>query len=130
MSLVPTTRYASILTILAAGVVYLFAGGFYVERGLANSDEGFYAYASYAVMHGKLPYRDFAYTQMPVLPYLQGAIMSFTGFGVRQQRWINACLGALSVALGVAIWRRIKVPPVACWAMILAWCLCKPDDLL
>lgn len=120
------SRHASILTVLAAAVIYLLAAGFYVERGEPSADEGFYAYASYAVMHGKIPYRDFGYTQMPVLPYLQGAIMSVTGFGVRQQRWLNVCLGALSVALGVAMWRKFKLHPLACWALILAWCFCKP----
>lgn len=126
MLLTVFNRHASILTVVAAAIIYLSAAGFYVERGKANADEGFYAYASYSVMHGKIPYRDFAYTQMPVLPYLQGALMSFTGFGVRQQRWINACLGALSLALGVVVWRKSRLHPAVCWALVLAWCFCKP----
>jgi hypothetical protein len=123
---VPVNRYASILTILTASVIYLFVGGFYAERGMVNADEGFYAYASFAVMQGQVPYRDFAYTQMPVLPYLQGAVMSFSGFGIRQQRWVNVCLGALSLALGIAMWNRLKLHPVTSWALIMAWCSCGP----
>lgn len=126
MSLIPARSHSSVLAVLTAGILYLFAGGFYVEHGLLNADEGFYAYASYAVMHGRVPYRDFGYTQPPVLPYLQGAIMTFTGFGVRQERWINVCLGALSVALGVALLGRFKFHPLPGWSIILAWCLCKP----
>lgn len=44
----------------------------YVGLGQANSDEGWYLYASRLVMQGALPYRDFAYTQMPLLPYIYG----------------------------------------------------------
>jgi hypothetical protein len=126
MALIPSKRFASILTIMAAFTVCLLTGGFYVERGQANADEGFYAYAASAVMHGSIPYRDFAYTQMPVLPYMQGAIMSFTGFGVRQQRWINACFAALTAALGMALWSRSKLHPLIGCTLILAWGLCKP----
>jgi hypothetical protein len=126
MPLVPANRAASVLTILAAVVIYLFAGGLYAERGRANADEGYYAYVARAVMHGQVPYRDFAYTQTPVWPYLQGAVMTLTGFGVRQERWINVGLGALAIALGAALWRGANLHPLACWTLILAWCLCNP----
>ena len=36
-----------------------------------NADEGFYLAASKATLQGELPYRDYAYTMMPLLPILQ-----------------------------------------------------------
>ncbi len=46
----------------------------YLELGQVNGDEGWYLYASKLVFQGELPYRDFAYTQMPLLPYIYGVI--------------------------------------------------------
>ena len=48
----------------------------YLELGQVNADEGWYLYASKLVVQGELPYRDFAYTQMPLLPYVYGVIQS------------------------------------------------------
>ncbi len=46
----------------------------YIILGEANSDEGWYLYASKLVFSGALPYQDFAYTQMPLLPYIYGVV--------------------------------------------------------
>jgi hypothetical protein len=46
----------------------------YIILGEANSDEGWYLYASKLVFSGALPYQDFAYTQMPLMPYIYGVI--------------------------------------------------------
>ena len=53
--------------------LYLLVSAVYLLFGQANSDEGWYLYASKLVFEGALPYRDFAYTQMPLLPYIYGA---------------------------------------------------------
>jgi hypothetical protein len=75
-----------------------------------NSDEGFYAIAARSVWQGDLPYRDFGHTQMPLLPYINGLMMQFTGFGLFEQRAINGLWGAITLALA-AIWlsRRTNV---------------------
>ena len=64
---------ARIVTLLGIG---LFTIGclVYLELGQVNADEGWYLYASKLVFQGALPYRDFAYTQMPLLPYVYGVI--------------------------------------------------------
>jgi hypothetical protein len=55
--------------VLTAGLGLLF-----VVRGALNADEGWYLYASRLVYRGQLPYRDFSFTQMPLLPYVYGLV--------------------------------------------------------
>ena len=107
-----------LLVFLAAALAYVPLGATYALRGEPNSDEGFYAYASYAVFHGRVPYRDFGYTQEPLLPYLQGTVLSVAGFGVRQERWLNVALGASSVGLAAVLWAAAGLP--AAWGVLLA----------
>jgi hypothetical protein len=116
----------TLLAAVLAAALYLGIAGHFVRHGMINFDEGFYAYVARDVMRGRLPYRDFAYTQTPLLPYLQGAAMSVTGYGVREQRWINAAVGALALALGLLMWRRQGVRQGHCLVLALVWCLCVP----
>ncbi len=44
-----------------------------------DGDEGYYSYASILVMKGWVPYRDFLYQQLPLLPYVYGAWMTLFG---------------------------------------------------
>ena len=111
--------------VLVAGL-YLGIASYFVRHGMINFDEGFYAYVARDAMRGRVPYRDFAYTQTPLLPYLQGAAMSITGYGVREQRWINTACGALALALGLLVWRRNGVRWGHCAVLVLVWCLCVP----
>ncbi|MDD3604519.1 MAG: hypothetical protein PHD86_04960, partial [Kiritimatiellae bacterium] len=41
--------------------------------GELNQDEGWYLYAAGQVARGALPYRDFAFTQAPVMPFVYAA---------------------------------------------------------
>jgi len=109
---------------LAGAVFYFLFSAYYAANGDPNADEGFYAYASYNAMHGKMPYRDFAYTQMPALPYLQGSIFELTGYGVRQQRWLNVCLGSAAVFVAITLWLDTGLSVAGCLVLILAWSLC------
>lgn len=115
--------YAAIAA--AAVIAYAVIASAYVSRGHANNDEGFYAYASREVMRGRIPYRDFGYTQTPVLPYVEGVLMSATGFGISHQRTLNAVWGALSLLLAVAVWKRAGLRPLAAAALAAAWLLCQ-----
>lgn len=77
---------------------------YYRKNASLNADEGYYALAARSVMEGKIPYRDFAYTQMPLLPYFHGAVMTMTGFGLMQQRTLNviwSLFGVLVIALAI-----------------------------
>ncbi|MDD5308987.1 MAG: hypothetical protein PHU25_16865 [Deltaproteobacteria bacterium] len=67
--------------------------------GLMAADESFYAVAARNVMRGELPYRDFAYTQMPLFPYIDGAILKIVGFSMEKHRMVSAIAAALGVAI-------------------------------
>ena len=81
MSRLPPTDGAGwkLLAVALVAGLYLGIAGYFVRHGMINFDEGFYAYVAREVMRGRVPYRDFAYTQTPLLPYLEGAAMSVTG---------------------------------------------------
>ena len=60
-----------------AGIVFGIAlfilnSAIFVWLGRVNADEGWYLYASKLVYAGYLPYKDFAFTQTPLLPYIYG----------------------------------------------------------
>ena len=87
-----------LLLVLAVHGVSAF---WHVFHGSLNADEGFYALAARAVWQGELPYRDFGYTQMPLLPYVNGLVFQLTGFGLFEQRAVNGLWGALTLVLAV-----------------------------
>jgi hypothetical protein len=93
--------------LVAAGFIavfgsFLLLANYYLDVGRMSADEGFYAVASRNVMQGEIPYRDFAYTQMPLLPYINGAAMSLFGWEMDTQRAINvfwALVGIVAIVL-------------------------------
>jgi 4-amino-4-deoxy-L-arabinose transferase-like glycosyltransferase len=91
---------------VAAGLLYGAIAGFNIAYGAMNVDEGFYAAAARAVWQGEVPYRDFGYTQAPLLPYVNGAVMKVVGFGLFEQRTLNAVWSLLAIVLGMALLRR------------------------
>jgi 4-amino-4-deoxy-L-arabinose transferase-like glycosyltransferase len=66
-----------------------------------DGDEGWYAYAAKNVTAGRVPYRDFAYLQMPLLPYVYGGWMRVIGESWDSARMLSALLG---IALGVLVY--------------------------
>lgn len=63
-----TVRVALVVTLALTGALYAANLWF----GLLNQDEGWYLYAALETMRGHLPYRDFFFTQGPVLPVVYG----------------------------------------------------------
>ena len=60
-----------IITIVGS-VLFILNSSVFILLGRVNSDEGWYLYASKLVYMGRLPYKDFAFTQTPLLPYIYG----------------------------------------------------------
>jgi hypothetical protein len=88
------------LSVLGLAIVLGLYGWFvarYLDGTELNADEGYYAVAARSVLEGKLPYRDFGYTQMPLLPYVNGLAMRVVGFGVIEQRAVNATWAGLGL---------------------------------
>jgi hypothetical protein len=105
--------------------LHLASATFHILFGGLNVDEGFYGVAARAITQGALPYRDFGYSQPPVLPFVNGAVMRLIGFGLVQQRSVNGLWGAL--ALGLCAWlaaRRTR--PWVGLLMALAFSLWPP----
>jgi len=62
--------------------------------GLLNQDEGWYLYAALETTRGHMPYRDFFFTQGPVLPVAYGWLAPFwSAYGVLGGRALTAVLG-------------------------------------
>ena len=103
--------------LLLVFAVHAVSAFWHVFHGSLNADEGFYALAARAVWQGELPYRDFGYTQMPLLPYVNGLAFQLTGSGLFEQRAVNGLWGALTLVLAV-LWlaRRTSIA----WALGLA----------
>ena len=92
--------------------------------GNLNQDEGWYLYAARAVADGRLPYRDFFFTQGPVMPYLYGVFAPFwSPHGVLGGRIFTAVLGLLSGVLAAGLARRAVPSPRAAEAGLIAFAL-------
>ena len=53
-------------------LTFLLVGYYTITFAQLNSDEGWYLYAARQVYQGQRPYQDFAFTQMPLVPYIYG----------------------------------------------------------
>jgi len=71
---------------------------------LIDGDEGFYLFASKLVFQGKTLYRDFFYTQMPLLPFVFGGWMRIAG-----ETWNSARLlsSLFATALGCLLYWHV-----------------------
>ena len=89
---------------ILASVIALCVAVLAVWWGAVNQDEGWYLYAARLVGEGKVPYRDFFFTQGPVLPY----IYSFMPVhGLLSGRLVTFAFSVFSVLVAVAFARRL-----------------------
>mgnify|MGYP001413953980 CR=1 FL=1 len=108
------------LTIGAACALYAFSLWF----GNLNQDEGWYLYAARSVSEGAVPYRDFFFTQGPVMPWVYGLLAPLWGpFGVLGGRVATAALGVLGCVLAALLARRAVPSQRAAEAGIMAFAL-------
>jgi 4-amino-4-deoxy-L-arabinose transferase-like glycosyltransferase len=89
------------------------------EFGLLNVDEPFYLTAGDLVFRGQVPYRDFAFTQGPVLPYVYGAALALIGTNLATGRFVSVALSALALALVLSIAHRLASVRASVIAFIL-----------
>ena len=111
---------AAALSVSAALVLYTGAVCF----GNINQDEGWYLYAARMVAEGRMPYRDFFFTQGPVMPHVYGAFAGlWSAHGVLGGRVLTACLGLLSCLLAAGLARRAAAGGRAAEAGVMAFAL-------
>jgi hypothetical protein len=84
-------------------LAYLGAAGYFAYAGQINQDEGWYLYAAKLVYEGWLPYRDFAFFQAPLLPFVYGLPQKLFGAGLELGRLTSLLLSAATVALGARL---------------------------
>lgn len=89
---------------ILASVIAVCVAVLAVWWGGVNQDEGWYLYAARLVGEGKVPYRDFFFTQGPVLPY----VYSFMPVhGLLSGRLVTFAFSVFSVLVAVAFARRL-----------------------
>ena len=87
-----------------------------------NLDEGWYLWASKLVYEGKVPYRDFAFPQSPLLPYFYGFLQRLWGEGLLQGRLTTLLLTFLNLALWIRLAKRLGND----WTVVVfLWLLCS-----
>ncbi|MEI6892283.1 MAG: hypothetical protein V5783_08940 [Pontiella sp.] len=92
-----------------------------LQHGNLNQDEGWYLYAAKMVSQGHAPYKDFAFTQGPVLPHIYGALFPIIGKnGVAGGRLITTVLGLLAaIFAGLTVAKNSSHKSVAWIAVFL-----------
>ncbi|MBP8656293.1 MAG: hypothetical protein KBI43_07630, partial [Kiritimatiellae bacterium] len=65
---VPDWHWGHLALFLAVVATWLALAGLNLWMGELNQDEGWYLYAAKQMGEGLWPYRDFAFTQAPMLP--------------------------------------------------------------
>ena len=86
----------------------LVLGGAAVWMGGLNQDEGWYLYAASLVSEGRLPYRDFAYTQGPLMPVVYAAFAwVWRSWGLLGARLFTLLIGVASVAMAALLAGRL-----------------------
>jgi peptidoglycan/LPS O-acetylase OafA/YrhL len=118
----PIVRVLGWCAIASVGL-YAVLGAVFVVWGRLNGDEGWYLYAARLVYRGQLPYRDFSFTQMPLLPYVYGPFQLlhqslYTG------RAVSLVFATAAIALCVRVaWREAGRPAAAAVGLL---CVAAP----
>jgi hypothetical protein len=111
----------AILWGVGASAVTAIVGGMFAWLGVVNGDEGWYVISAQLVGEGKLPYRDFAFTQGPVYAYLLAPFVRLSP-GVYTARAVSVVCAVVAIGLLIAMARRVggKWAAVASSAALLA----------
>lgn len=110
-----------LLLALAIGIANLVFGDL-------NQDEGWYLYAAQNVARGQLPYRDFFFTQGPVMPVVYAALAPLWSVaGVLGGRGLTLILGLIGAALAgfLAAQRFPKGSRMPPWIITFALTACS-----
>jgi hypothetical protein len=102
-----------VYVLLAAILIWL------VFYRAVNLDEGWYLTASRSVYDGRLLYRDFAYTQAPVLPYVYGLTSILPGGPLYAGRVLTLLFALAALYLAGRTARRLAGPRAEILTLLL-----------
>ena len=91
----PRVRAAWLLPV-AVMVAFGAEAFFFVTHSYLNRDEGWYTLSGQLAYHGSVPYRDFPYFQMPLVPYVFGLAQTLFAPTITTGRVFASVLGAVS----------------------------------
>lgn len=103
-------RWGHFVLLLVVAASWLLLSALNLWMGELNQDEGWYLYAARQITEGRMPYRDFAFTQPPLLPLVYSWAFHWVGrfglLGGRVLTWLFGTLGMLS-----AVWLALRTGP-------------------
>ncbi len=95
-----------------------------IIMGPLNQDEGWYLLAGLNTAGGMMPYRDYLFTQGPVLPYVYAALSPvWSPFGVLGGRVLTSAMGLLVAVLCSGFAYRVAPERGRAMAALFAWLL-------
>ena len=95
---------------ILAGFAFLVLALASIWLGGLNQDEGWYLYAANLVNEGKLPYRDFFFTQGPLLPIAYSVFCGvWQKFGLIGARIITSIIGLSALIFTMALARLLTL---------------------
>ena len=108
-----------------ASFAFVVLAAFAVWFGGLNQDEGWYLYAAQLVGEGKMLYRDFAFTQGPMMPELYSSFkwVWAHGRGLLGARIFTVGLGLVGVMFAAGLARRLAERRSAIAACLVAFLL-------
>ena len=103
-------RAGQFVLLLAVAACWLALSALNIWMGELNQDEGWYLNAAKLMTMGQVPYRDFAFTQAPLLPLVYSQLYPWVGhwglLGGRLVTWVFGTLGMLC-----ALWLAMRAGP-------------------
>ena len=107
------------LCVWLAAAAALVLGAAAVGLGGLNQDEGWYLYAANLVAEGQMPYRDFAFTQGPVMPYVYSLFAGiWKAHGILGARIFNLSIGFLGIGFCCLLARRLGGSALAAFLLL------------
>ena len=103
-------RAGHLILLLAVAASWLALSALNIWMGELNQDEGWYLYAAKQMADGLVPYRDFAFTQPPMLPLVYSWVYPWVGkFGLLGGRAVTWAFGTLGMLF--AVWLAMRTGP-------------------
>ena len=101
-----SSKHWQILTV-GCIILYIATSIVFIFYGELNADEGWYLYAGKLVYSGDILYKDFAFTQTPLLPYVYGFFQNFSSSPLFLGRTISVILSTTALFFSVQAAKKI-----------------------